>query len=626
MHSFKKILRLPFVLKLLAFLVIFGACSRVGLSQSLTKIPAELRPENGVFSFERWGNELNLLINPLDVSKLKANKAIKISFRMATIHFDITKKDKRIRGVLRNTDKTQTSEVFFVKNWSILLKNMPIEKNNSIEVFIKSDKDIDLFKVEKNSPENTSPAPKKPKTKYLLPESDKFTIEIHANKIEAELLLPSNSSPQNNNPIKLIQKRAPAGGQIEYKLREETVIGKASKITVLFFSEETQKTLKVVSMDVDPKKNMQGLWGTVILPKCVDFGRKWWIKTKPIKAALLVTDEEGNSFLKIDELYVTWKGLGIIGGVLVVIIFLIIVRLAKKVPLFYKGEKMKWIKASFRFPLHFALTPLRRYSISLAQILIWTLITIFASMYVSITRGEFLTITEQILILLGISGTTAIASKAAAMARVRDIPPEYMIGIEKDRFPAFRDLFSIGDVPNIFKFQIFAFTILAGVYVIQELLKFGNFPTLEENLLTLMGISGGAYVANELATENIWDKLDNWIKDNDKKKKELFKLNKETEIIQLDSEHKELNKELEELKEKLKKRKGPIPTNDPDKKREGNLESRKDEIERKLAYRDKLKEEVDALDEQIKTELMKIYTETGLATIETKAASDAPAD
>jgi len=108
--------------------------------------------------------------------------------------------------------------------------------------------------------------------------------------------------------------------------------------------------------------------------------------------------------------------------------------------------------------------------------------------------------------------------------------------------PRLRDLISIDEVPNIFKFQIFVFTLLTGWQVILELLRTGNFPVLDENLLALMGISGGIYIANELVTDKLLHKVEDLIKEIDKKKEEISK-NRDVEANQ---------EEVKRLKEKVR--------------------------------------------------------------------------
>ena len=208
----------------------------------------------------------------------------------------------------------------------------------------------------------------------------------------------------------------------------------------------------------------------------------------------------------------------------------------------------------------------------------------------------------QMLTLLGISGATSVVSKAAAVTRLREIPDEYIKDIKKDRIPHFRDLFCIGDIPNIFKFQIFAFTLLAGSLVIRELLRSGNFPTLEQNLLTLMGISGGVYIANELATKNVWEKLQKLINEHDKKKKEVV------ELDGLKSKKTVVEKELVELRTDLAKRE-TIPPDDPDKKREHELKDRIAKYEEKFATRKEVETKEKSFENEIGELLKKIYTE-----------------
>lgn len=575
--------------------VLCGTWTRLQANETSTWIDIRLHPEQGVYSFSISGLKFNLNFMPLKEEELVEKEPVKISFKQEVIdqnefQHDIT--DKSVLGVVLGSDK-ERSELLFVKGWTIRLKNL-----QTIEAYIWSEENVALKKGNETPP-------------YELPAKKEFTIEIHANEIEAELRLPLNSFPQNNNPIKLIQKRALAESLIEYRLRQDAVKEGKCRISILFFFENAEENIKVISMDVEPKKNEQGLWGTAVLPIPEDFWSKWRRLSKPVRAVAIVTNEDGTFAVKIDNIFVTRKKLSIIGGVLVVVLFLIIVRLVKRIPFSKKWDKdryKKWDKLErgekfFRFPLHFAVTPLGRYSISLAQILFWTVIVIFAFVYVAISRGEFLSITEQMLILLGISGSTSIVSKAAAVARLREIPEEHMEKITKDRIPHFRDLFCIGDVPNIFKFQIFAFTLLAGSLVIRELLRSGNFPTLEQNLLTLMGISGGVYIANELATKNVWEKLQKLIDEHDKKKKE------KDELSGLERKKTEFENELEKLRDLLATRK-TIPPDDLDKKREHELQDRIAKYKEKLANKEEVEKKEKSLKNEIRELLKKIYTES----------------
>jgi hypothetical protein len=481
-----------------------------------------------------------------------------------------------------------SSEVYFAKGWSIRLKNLSKTKAKII-----SEKEIDFTK--------SGDPP------FELPGSEKFTLEIYADEIEVDFRLPQNSLPQDNNPIRIEQKIAPAGGLIEYVLRPDSVTVGKSKIAVIFLSKDAMEILKVAPMEVKSKQGKDGLWGTVILPKLRNRN-----KSMSVKAIAIVSDDGSNSFIKIDTIHLRSKGAGIFGGILAVLILLIIVRLVKRVPFSKKWDEARYKEYRkrsksariARFPLHLVVTPLGRYSISLAQIFFWTMIVIFAFVYVAIVRGECLAITEQMLILLGLAGTTAVASKAAAIARLRDVPQEYMEGIAENRLPSLLDFFSIGGVPNIFKFQIFAFTLLAGIYVLRELIRVGNFPTLGENLLTLMGISGGTYIANELATENAWTKIQNLIEKCEGKKKKL------TEISELEIEAKDLIDRIKPLQKSIDQRSRPIPEKDPELLSLNALKDRLTEVDKTLNNKAALQKEVDELKDQIKKKLIQIYTES----------------
>ena len=207
-------------------------------------------------------------------------------------------------------------------------------------------------------------------------------------------------------------------------------------------------------------------------------------------------------------------------GVLVLVIFLVIVALMKP-NLFptdarfnadtrakkWKEQNHFWFSRLLLYPLHFAITPIGTYSISIAQIVFWTAIVIFASIYVFFIRSEFLHVSEQVLILLGISGGTALAAKANAVVRSQEIPAEFFKGVDRTRIPRLRDLICIGGIPSIFKFQIFAFTLINGIFVLKQLYFHFNFPVIPDKQLILMGISSGVYLGNEITWENIWDAM-----------------------------------------------------------------------------------------------------------------------
>ncbi len=166
----------------------------------------------------------------------------------------------------------------------------------------------------------------------------------------------------------------------------------------------------------------------------------------------------------------------------------------------------KPISRLFRYVLNFAVSHRGRYSVSTTQILFWTGLVIFASVYVFIVRGDFLTVTNQILILLGVSGGTAIAAKMNVQTGPKDwIPLDYFEGLRRTRLPSLRDLISAEDRPNIYKFQMLAFTLINGWVVISQLFAKYNFPEIPTEQLLLIGISNGTYLGNELSAYNKYE-------------------------------------------------------------------------------------------------------------------------
>ncbi len=104
------------------------------------------------------------------------------------------------------------------------------------------------------------------------------------------------------------------------------------------------------------------------------------------------------------------------------------------------------------------------------------------------------------------------AAKINALSRIYDVPSKYLSLVERTRTPKLKDLISIGGQPNIFKFQMFAFTLLTGYIVIVEILKSHSFPIIPSSLITMMGVSSLIYLGNEVSHKDAWDKIEKKIK------------------------------------------------------------------------------------------------------------------
>jgi hypothetical protein len=158
------------------------------------------------------------------------------------------------------------------------------------------------------------------------------------------------------------------------------------------------------------------------------------------------------------------------------------------------------MKRFFFSPLHFAVTPIGTYSISVTQALFWTFIVAFSCVYVYMLKAAFIVIPSQILILLGITGGTALASRINAVSK-DVVPNDLMKDIRKKRTPKLRDMISIGGRMNVYKFQMMVFTLVTGIIVMAELIKACNFPGIPNTLIVLMGVSNTLYLGNEVTIE-----------------------------------------------------------------------------------------------------------------------------
>ena len=170
-------------------------------------------------------------------------------------------------------------------------------------------------------------------------------------------------------------------------------------------------------------------------------------------------------------------------------------------------KRMARWRRVLKFPLHFAITPVGRYSLSLLQVFWWSLIVAFAFAYVYSSRGSIFKPTPQVLTLLGIAVGSALSAIAIAASKVpnldRFLPPPVQ-GDNRTasvRLPQLRDLFSDGGRLSVFKFQVFVFTALIGGTALAEVWQTGTFPAFEPEVLALMGISNTAYVASELGSD-----------------------------------------------------------------------------------------------------------------------------
>ena len=137
--------------------------------------------------------------------------------------------------------------------------------------------------------------------------------------------------------------------------------------------------------------------------------------------------------------------------------------------------------------------PSQRFSLSNVQILMWTLLVLYALAFVWIANGMLLDISSGVLILLGISGGTSILVRGVenmgntTMSPMTDTPKlKDLITNEKGDF-------------DLLRFQMLGFTLFTLAYSFISVIRSEGLPEIPSNLYLLMGISNGAYVGGKIA-------------------------------------------------------------------------------------------------------------------------------
>lgn len=352
------------------------------------------------------------------------------------------------------------------------------------------------------------------------------------------------STSPSVNPFKLEKYRIVPGTL--FRIETDKDIFRESdrvSLTLIYKTENYRKTKRIDIKKVHLKKEDNSLFIEATFPEFREINEiktqsKWRGILLPYKGDIEIcykNKEEATAIflLPVKIPHVKWA---YIWGIVIVILSFVIISLLKPNPIkkqigFDKGKDKsmeEWKKLSiwkklFLYPLNLAITPLGTYSISRTQILVWTYVTIFGLIYVYWLTESFLDITSQVLMLLGIGGSTAIGSKINAISKTYEVPPKYLNLVERKRIPRLNDLISTEGRPSIFKFQMLVFTLLTAYMVVVEIAKNYAFPQIPENLIALMGISSAVYIGNEITQENVGEKIkkkieeiEKYAKDNNK--------------------------------------------------------------------------------------------------------------
>lgn len=137
----------------------------------------------------------------------------------------------------------------------------------------------------------------------------------------------------------------------------------------------------------------------------------------------------------------------------------------------------------------------QRFSLSNVQIMMWTLLVLYAFCFVWVANGILLDISSGVLVLLGISGGTSVLSRGIdQMASAGEAPPPIV------------DTASLKDLVindngefDLLRFQMLGFTLFTLAYSFVSVIRSEGLPQIPDNLYMLMGISSGAYVGGKVA-------------------------------------------------------------------------------------------------------------------------------
>jgi hypothetical protein len=140
-------------------------------------------------------------------------------------------------------------------------------------------------------------------------------------------------------------------------------------------------------------------------------------------------------------------------------------------------------------------------SLSLWQTFVWTVVTVWGLLYVFIVAGSLLTLTPEMMGLLGIAGTGSVLARWIATSSgstSRQVSPmSTPVLPAPPRQHLFWQMLSSNGSFDLLKLQLFVFTTLIALYVVGRIADAAAFPTLDVNTLLLMGVSQGVYITSK---------------------------------------------------------------------------------------------------------------------------------
>jgi len=135
------------------------------------------------------------------------------------------------------------------------------------------------------------------------------------------------------------------------------------------------------------------------------------------------------------------------------------------------------------------------YSLSRFQLAFWSLLVIAAYVFIWLITEELDTITGSVLMLLGIGSATALGANVIDQGKTAPPAapaPEPQASVVSQGF--LNDVLSDDQGISIYRFQLFAWTLVLGVIFCASVYNGLEMPQFSTTLLGLMGISSGTYL------------------------------------------------------------------------------------------------------------------------------------
>lgn len=134
----------------------------------------------------------------------------------------------------------------------------------------------------------------------------------------------------------------------------------------------------------------------------------------------------------------------------------------------------------------------KAYSLALVQMAIWFFVIIASWLLLYVVKHTFNTISETLLILMGISAGTGIGG--VVIDTNRNTPVKQSRGFLKD-------ILSDDQGISFHRFQILAWTIVIVAVFVRQVISYMKMPDFDSSLLILMGISSGTYLGIKVAVK-----------------------------------------------------------------------------------------------------------------------------